>query len=270
MEIKSKEISEVEIESLIYNPKNNNIHPKEQIDRLAKLIKYQGFRNPIVVSRRTGFVVSGHGRIDAAKQLGMKTVPVMYQDFENEAQEYAYLTSDNAIASWSELDLSMVNSEMIDFGPDFDLDLLGLKNFTLDPSEMNYGSGLSDEEKEELDNYSKKIASPVYTPKKDTPPPTTELYSIEKYESLVKEIKDRKLPKDIELFLISAASRHIVFNYENIAEFYCHQHSEIQDLMEKSALVIVDFGKAIENGFVKLTEEIKEIMEQNNIEVDDE
>jgi len=135
MEIKSKEISEVEIESLVYNPKNNNVHPKEQIERLAKLIKFQGFRNPIVVSKRTGFVVAGHGRIEASKQLGMKTVPVMYQDFENEAQEYAYLTSDNAIASWAELDLSMVNNEMLDLGPDFDLDLLGIKDFVIDPVE---------------------------------------------------------------------------------------------------------------------------------------
>ena len=61
----------------------------------------------------------------------------MYQDFENEAQEYAYLTSDNAIASWSELDLSAVNDEMLDLGPDFDIDLLGIKNFTIEPLELD-------------------------------------------------------------------------------------------------------------------------------------
>lgn len=135
MEIKSKEISQVEIDSLVNNPKNNNKHPKEQIERLAKLIQYQGFRNPVVVSNRTGFVVAGHGRIEAAKKLGMKTVPVMYQDFENEAQEYAYLTSDNAIALWAELDLSAVNTEMLDLGPDFDVDLLGIKDFVIEPIE---------------------------------------------------------------------------------------------------------------------------------------
>jgi ParB-like chromosome segregation protein Spo0J len=101
VEIKSKEISIVDIDSLVLNPKNNNKHPKEQIDRLAKLIKYQGFRNPLIVSNRSGFVLAGHGRIEAAKLAGLKEVPVMFQDFENEAQEYAYLTSDNAIASWS-------------------------------------------------------------------------------------------------------------------------------------------------------------------------
>lgn len=135
MEIRSKEIQLVDTSRLVLNPKNNNKHPPEQIERLAKLIQFQGFRNPVVVSNRTGFVVAGHGRIEAAKKIGMNLVPVMYQDFENEAQEYAYLTSDNAIASWSELDLSAVNTEMLDLGPDFDVDLLGIKDFVIEPIE---------------------------------------------------------------------------------------------------------------------------------------
>lgn len=135
MQIKSKEIQIVDIDSLIPNPKNNNKHPPEQIERLSKLIEYQGFRNPLVVSNRSGFVLCGHGRIEAAKKAGLKQVPVMFQDFENEAQEYAYLTSDNAIASWAELDLAAVNTEMLDLGPDFDIDLLGIKEFTIEPIE---------------------------------------------------------------------------------------------------------------------------------------
>lgn len=131
--IQAKEIQVVDIDSLILNPKNNNKHPKEQIERLAKLIQYQGFRNPVVVSKRTGFVLAGHGRIEAAKIAGLKEVPAMFQDFENEAQEYAYLTSDNAIAAWAELDLSAVNVEMLDLGPDFDVDLLGIKDFVIEP-----------------------------------------------------------------------------------------------------------------------------------------
>ncbi|MEB3218966.1 MAG: DNA methyltransferase [Nostocales cyanobacterium 94392] len=135
MELKAKEIQIVDIGALVLNPKNNNKHPKEQIERLAKLIEFQGFRNPVVVSNRTGFVVAGHGRIEAAKMAGLKEVPVMFQDFENEAQEYAYLTSDNAIASWANIDLSMVNTEMLDLGPDFDIDLLGIKDFVIEPIE---------------------------------------------------------------------------------------------------------------------------------------
>lgn len=135
--IESKDIQLVDTSKLVLNPKNMNSHPKEQIERLQKLIEFNGFRNPVIVSNRTGFVVAGHGRIEAARNMGMALVPVMYQDFDNEAQEYAYMVSDNAIASWSELDLSAVNTEMLDLGPDFDIDMLGIKDFVIEPAEID-------------------------------------------------------------------------------------------------------------------------------------
>jgi hypothetical protein len=135
VEIKSKEISIVDIDTLVENPKNNNHHPKEQVERLAKIIKYSGFRNPLTVSSRSGFVLCGHGRIAAAKMAGMKEVPVIFQEFKDEAEEYAHLTADNAIALWASIDLAKVNSEMLDFGPEFDIDLLGIKEFTIEPME---------------------------------------------------------------------------------------------------------------------------------------
>lgn len=142
MEIKSKNIQIVDIDSLVLNPKNNNKHPKDQIERLAKLIKHHGFRNPLVVSNRSGFVISGHGRIEAAKLAGLKEVPVMYQDFDNEASEYAYLTSDNAVASWAELDMQMINAELLNF-PDLDIELLGIEDFKVIVPEV---LGLVDED----------------------------------------------------------------------------------------------------------------------------
>lgn len=134
MIIQSKNIEIVDIDSLVLNPKNNNKHPKEQIERLAKLIKHHGFRNPLVVSNRSGFVISGHGRIEAARLAGLKEVPIMRQNFDTEAQEYAYLTSDNAVASWAELDMGMINSELLNF-PELDIELLGIKDFVLEPIE---------------------------------------------------------------------------------------------------------------------------------------
>ena len=88
------------------HPQNRNRHPKEQIERLAKILQYQGWRYPIKVSKLSGFITSGHGRLEAAKHLGLEAVPVSVQDYQDEAQEYADLQADNAIASWSELDLS--------------------------------------------------------------------------------------------------------------------------------------------------------------------
>lgn len=117
------------------HPKNRNKHPKEQIERLAKILSYQGFRYPIKVSKLSGFITSGHGRAEAAKLLKLTEIPVVYQDYESDEQEYADVQSDNAIASWSELDLSDINTDIQDLGPDFDIDLLGIKNFTIDVAE---------------------------------------------------------------------------------------------------------------------------------------
>jgi hypothetical protein len=124
---------------IIPHPKNMNQHSEEQIKRLADLILYQGQRLPIIISKRSGFIVAGHGRWEAikilAKDHGWDKIAVDFQDFENEAQEYAFMTSDNAIAEWSTLDLSMVNTEMLEFGPEFNIDLLGIKDFTIEPVE---------------------------------------------------------------------------------------------------------------------------------------
>lgn len=73
--------------------------------------------------------------------MGMSEVPVQYQNFEDDDEERGFLVSDNAIASWAELDLSLINTQLGDFDPGFDLDLLGIKDFTLDMSDKEFGSG---------------------------------------------------------------------------------------------------------------------------------
>jgi DNA modification methylase len=123
------------VQDLKPHPKNPNKHSQEQIDRLSVLIKYQGFRHPIIVSKRSGFIVAGHGRLEAAKRLKMTSVPVDFQDFPDDDAEYAFLVSDNAIASWAELDLAGINASIGDLGPDFDINLLAIKDFVLEPAE---------------------------------------------------------------------------------------------------------------------------------------
>ena len=103
-----------DIDALVLNPRNNNKHPPAQIEQLAKIIAYNGFRSPVVVSNRSGFVVKGHGRIEAAKQLGLKQVPVDLQDYENEAQEWADMVADNKIASYAEFDETLTKDLLRD------------------------------------------------------------------------------------------------------------------------------------------------------------
>ena len=136
----------VPIGELKPHPKNMNRHTPEQIDRLAKILQYQGWRYPIKVSLRSGFITSGHGRLEAAKLLGLKDVPVSFQRYDDEDQEFADIVSDNAIAEWSQLDFAAINAEIANFDPSFDIDLLGLKNFVLDASEHGFDPSAADKE----------------------------------------------------------------------------------------------------------------------------
>lgn len=126
----------VKITELKPHPKNRNKHPDDQIERLTKIIEYQGIRSPIKVSKRSGLITAGHGRLEAFKKLKIKQIPVNYQDYESDEQEYADLQSDNAIALWADLDLSSINLDVPELGPDFDIDMLGIKDFVLEPAEI--------------------------------------------------------------------------------------------------------------------------------------
>lgn len=86
------------------NPKNPNKHPQAQIEALGAIIRGNGWRNPITVSTRSGYVVKGHGRLLAAQLEELAEVPVDYQDYESEAAELADLTADNRIAELAETD----------------------------------------------------------------------------------------------------------------------------------------------------------------------
>jgi len=129
----------VSVDELKPHPKNPNSHSKEQIKRLAQILEYQGWRYPIKVSVNTGYITSGHGRLEAARLLGLKQVPVSFQEYLDEDQEYADIVADNAIASWSELDFSAINEELATFSPDFDIDLLGIDGFKIDAAEKGMG-----------------------------------------------------------------------------------------------------------------------------------
>ena len=83
------------------NPQNPNQHPDKQINLLAEIIKQQGWRAPITISTRSGYIVRGHGRLMAARLLGAESVPVDFQNYESEAAEKADMIADNRIADSS-------------------------------------------------------------------------------------------------------------------------------------------------------------------------
>lgn len=114
--------------SLQPNPANPNRHSAHQIQLLASIIQEQGWRNPITVSRRSGQIVRGHGRLEAALLIGCEAVPVDEQDYATEAEELADLLADNRLAELAELDedeLKRLLKSIQESDPSFDLELTG-------------------------------------------------------------------------------------------------------------------------------------------------
>ena len=281
----STSIKKVKVSDLIPYANNSRLHSDEQVLQIASSIKEFGFLNPIIIDGDNG-IIAGHGRVMAAKKLGIEELPCIDASHLTEAQKKAYVIADNKLALNSEWDYDVLRIELNildDFG--FDLDLTGFSADELDALTLDDELETGDQEHDEIESqqgyerdefseddedgvtdlYTHKTASPVYTIKGDCPE-LGEIYDKEKYKALVSAIEQSNVSEDIKLFLNYAATRHIKFNYEKIAEFYAHQNKEVQALMENSALVIIDFDKAIENGFVKLSSDLIKIMESQKNE----
>ena len=137
MKINCAHTDVVDIDTLVGHPRNPNKHGEKQIKLLAKIMSHQGWRHPVTVSASSGFVIAGHGRIEAARLNGWDQIPVDVQDFATEAEEYAHMVADNKIAELSNLDLQMVDEDAIKLGEGFDLDLLGIPYFQLGTADGN-------------------------------------------------------------------------------------------------------------------------------------
>lgn len=116
----------------------------------------------------------------------------------------------------------------------------------------------------EKDQYSRKIESPIYEPQEEFAPTLEMCVDTNKYNELLEEIEQAEIEDEDKELLRLAAARHIVFDYRNIAERYAHAEKSVKRLMEKSALVIIDFGGGIENGFVRMTKRVQDLIREEN------
>ena len=115
----------VPLEALKPNPKNPNKHPRDQVELLARVIEAQGWRQPVKVSTRSGLIVSGHGRYEAALLIGCP-VPVDFQSYPSDEDELADLLADNRIAEMAEMDDAILREVFAELdASDFDTDLSG-------------------------------------------------------------------------------------------------------------------------------------------------
>ena len=161
----------VKLQDLKPNPKNPNKHPDEQIGKLAKVIKGNGWRNPITVSKLSGLIVKGHGRLLAAQKLRLKEVPVEYQEYESDAAELADLMADNRIAELSKNDKRKLLNlfEEYDTG-EVDFELSGYeeneyKNLAHQFDEFSFkGVNGKEEEGEEVGSVKAPTSKIIYCP----------------------------------------------------------------------------------------------------------
>lgn len=110
------------------------------------------------------------------------------------------------------------------------------------------------------EKYTQEVHAPQYKPSgKEVS--VSQLVDLKKYKQLMKDISKANVTEEEALFLKLSATRHLVFNYSKIADYYSSAGKEMQKLMEDSALVIIDFEDAIANGYAKLTKQITDIVE---------
>lgn len=242
---------------LKFDPKNYRIHDEKNKRLIRKSLEDCGAGRSILFDK-DNCIIAGNGVYEAAQKLGLpvriiesdgtELIAIKRTDLATEdAKRKALALADNHTSDTSVFDVEAVLE-------DFTAEELDLWEFSIgDIGELN----TEDESKNDNDPYTKKVSSPIYTPTGDKPK-TGELFDVQKYNELVAEIKRAPIDDTEKEFLLFAATRHIVFDYSKIAEYYAHSSKETQELMENSALVIIDFDKAIELGYVKLKQDIAE------------
>ena len=245
----------VDPETLTGNPKNHRVHPEKQRKVVRDSINELGFVKSILVNKTTGFVVDGHERLwqalEARKKDPTLKVDVEYieLDEKDEAKALAVLDASTEMALVDESQLQMLMQ-------DIQTDSESIRQLMKDMAET--AIKLPSENNELSETYSKKIEIPPYTPR-DQNPEAAEVFDSTKTKELIQEICQSDLPDDEQEFLIAAAYRHVVFDFEKIADRYAHADAKTQRLMENSALVIVDIDKAIESGWTRASGLLSEL-----------
>ena len=143
----NQRIEMLPVAELVYYAKNSRTHSPAQVKQIEASIREFGFTNPILVDG-AGEIIAGHGRVTAAKSMGMEVVPCLRLSHLTEAQKRAYVIADNKLAENAGWDTDMLRLELGDLvGMDFDSDLLGFGSDELDGllKELDLTGGQTDE-----------------------------------------------------------------------------------------------------------------------------
>lgn len=249
-----KSLRRVEASQLKPNPKNWRTHPKEQQEALKGILAEVGYADALLCRELEDgslMLVDGHLRAETTPD---EKVPVLVLDID-EAESDKLLLSLDPLAALAETNAVALDGLLHEVNT-------GNEGLSKMYSDLAAAADLYEtKDKEEKENpYTDKQVAPIYEPTGEQPK-VAELCNMEKFLKLKKEVEKSKLPKDMKTFLVAAAYRHVVFDFEKVAEYYAHADADTQKLFEDSALVIIDFDKAIEDGYTQLGKELEEVYE---------
>ena len=243
----------------VYNPRKALKPGDAEYESLKTSIETFGYVDPIIVNS-DGTVIGGHQRLAVLVDLGYTEVDVAVVNLNKNDEKALNIALNKISGEWDNEKLAAIFTELkMD---EYDVTLTGFGNKEI----SDILSGLVTEEQEVEEQYSSNVTAPIYEPTGDMPE-VSELFDRTKAMELLADIdKEQNITDEEREFLRLAAMRHIVFDFRNIAEYYANASAEMQKLMEDSALVIIDFGKAIEKGFCKLQKSIEEVHESEDEE----
>lgn len=215
------------------------------VDAVLKSIEQCTYVAPIVVDEKH-VILAGHTRWKALKKLGRTECECIVKDGLTEEQKRKYRLLDNK------------TSELVAW----DLDLLACELNGINFADLHLDWGIQEAAGDKDSPYTKVVNLPQYSVRGDSPD-IENIYDSTKAEQLISEINDANIGEKEKRFLMMAAYRHVVIDFEAVAEYYAGASKEVQELMERSALVLIDYDDAIANGFTALTESLEDIREDD-------
>lgn len=243
-----KNIIEADINTLKQDDKNFNKGTKKGRKLISKSIKQFGAGRSILLDKNNR-IIAGNKTQELAKEAGIKKVIVIdAKPDELVAVRRSDVDLDSAVGR----EMALADNATSDVNLEWDEDCLLKAQEEIGILAENWGVIIGSKDS---NNYSRKIETPIYEPT-GMSPDLKDCYDDTKTKELINEIKKTKLPDKLRNFLIQAAHRHTRFNYGMIADYYSNAPIEVQRLFENSALVIIDFKKAIEKGFIQMTGEL--------------
>lgn len=238
-----KQFVRVKVADLIPYETNPRKIPKEAVEDVKESYRQCGVIDPIEINE-DNVILSGHTRRLAALEMGLEEIECLRVTGLSEEQQKKYRLLANKTAEKSGWDIDLLMAELSD----------------IDWEGYNFGFDEGDNDKLNGDIYTNKVDIPQYEPSGEFVI-LDELCDRDKYLTLLEEVDASGVEEEEKTFLRMAAARHLVFQYNKIADYYANASEEMQELMEKSALVIIDYDNAIANGYVKLSKKLEKIKE---------